>query len=185
MWISADIFLVIWPSVRTFDLVIFASPAARQICGLGQPCAPRAIWYSENIRRYSLALGYYCSLILITFFWIKLLLMGLCKIRHGIQTSRHRVACLPISCELPVWRICTGQNGSTVMSSRSFTLFFLQRSLVTLWIALGGRKMGLVRITSWYPNFNGSHFGLPPSVIHRMTELPPKIVFAQLPLNFG
>ena len=27
-----DIYLVIWPSVRTVDLVIFASPAARQIC---------------------------------------------------------------------------------------------------------------------------------------------------------
>ena len=32
--------------------------------------------------------------------------------------------------------------------------------------------MGLVRITSWYSNFNGSHFGLPPSEIHRMTGLP-------------
>ena len=29
--------------------------------------------------------------------------------------------------------------------------------------------MGLVRIS--YPNFNGSHFGLPPSSIHRMTGL--------------
>ena len=37
--------------------------------------------------------------------------------------------------------------------------------------------MGLVCITSWYPNFNGSHFGLPPSEIHRMTGLPPKIVW--------
>ena len=37
--------------------------------------------------------------------------------------------------------------------------------------------MGLVHITSWYPNFNGSHFGLPPSEIHRMTGLPPKIVW--------
>ena len=36
------------------------------------------------------------------------------------------------------------------------------------------RAMGLVCITSWYPNFNGSHFGLPPSQIHRMTGLPPK-----------
>ena len=36
--------------------------------------------------------------------------------------------------------------------------------------------MGLVRITSWYPNFNESHFGLPPSEIHRMTGLPPQIV---------
>ena len=33
-------------------------------------------------------------------------------------------------------------------------------------------QMGLVRITSWYPKFNGSHFGLPPSEIHRMTGLP-------------
>ena len=38
-------------------------------------------------------------------------------------------------------------------------------------------QMGPVRITSWYPNFNGSHFGLPPSEIHRMTGLPPKIVW--------
>ena len=37
--------------------------------------------------------------------------------------------------------------------------------------------MGLVRITSWYPNFIGSHFGLPPSEINRMTGLPPKIVW--------
>ena len=38
----------------------YASPAARQICRLGQPCAPRAIWHSLNISRYSLALGEYC-----------------------------------------------------------------------------------------------------------------------------
>ena len=37
--------------------------------------------------------------------------------------------------------------------------------------------MGPVRITSSYPNFNGSHFGLPPSEINRMTGLPPKIVW--------
>ena len=39
--------------------------------------------------------------------------------------------------------------------------------------------MGLVRITyaSWYPNFNGNHFGLPPSEIHRMTELGGEIVW--------
>ena len=39
------------------------------------------------------------------------------------------------------------------------------------------QTMGLVRITTWYPNFNGSHFGLPPSEIHRMTRLPPKTVW--------
>ena len=38
-------------------------------------------------------------------------------------------------------------------------------------------SMGLVRITSWYPNFNGSLFDLPPSEIQRMTGLPPKIVW--------
>ena len=37
--------------------------------------------------------------------------------------------------------------------------------------------MVLVRITSWYPNFNGSHFGLPSSEIHRMTGLPPQTVW--------
>ena len=44
-------------------------------------------------------------------------------------------------------------------------------------------EMGLVRITSWYPNFNGSHFGLPPSEIHRMTGLPPKIVWTMTYLH--
>ena len=39
------------------------------------------------------------------------------------------------------------------------------------------RWMGLVHITSWYPIFNGSHFGLPPSEIHRIPDLPPKIVW--------
>ena len=43
--------------------------------------------------------------------------------------------------------------------------------------------MGLVRITSWYPNFNGSHFGLPPSSIHRMTGLGGNFVCAQAPLS--
>ena len=38
-------------------------------------------------------------------------------------------------------------------------------------------KMGLVCITSWYPKFNGSHFGLPPRSIHRMTGLGGKMVW--------
>ena len=39
--------------------------------------------------------------------------------------------------------------------------------------------IGLARITSLYPNFNGSHFGLPPRSIHRyrLTGLPPKMVW--------
>ena len=31
------------------------------------------------------------------------------------------------------------------------------------------RAMGLVRITSWYLNINGSHFGLPPSEMHSLS----------------
>ena len=40
-------------------------------------------------------------------------------------------------------------------------LSFLQICRRQLWGDM--KAMGLVRITSWYPNFNGSHFGLPPS----------------------
>ena len=44
--------------------------------------------------------------------------------------------------------------------------------------------MGLVRITSWYPEFNGSHFaGLPPSSIHRMTGLGGKMVWTMTHSN--
>ena len=35
-----------------------------------------------------------------------------------------------------------------------------------------------VHIASWYPNVNGSHFGFPPSSIHRMTGLGGKMVWA-------
>ena len=38
-------------------------------------------------------------------------------------------------------------------------------ALVFWWRKNGLAWMGLVRITSWYPNFNGSHIGLPPSSI--------------------
>ena len=37
--------------------------------------------------------------------------------------------------------------------------------------------MGPVRIMSWYPKFNGSHFGLPPSSTHRITGLGVKMVW--------
>ena len=37
--------------------------------------------------------------------------------------------------------------------------------------------MGTVRVTSWYPKFSGSHFGLPPCSIHEMTGLGGKIVW--------
>ena len=33
---------------------------------------------------------------------------------------------------------------------------------------------------SWYPNFNGSHFGLPPSSIHKMTGLGDKMLWTKL-----
>ena len=44
-------------------------------------------------------------------------------------------------------------------------------------------RMGLVRITSWYPEFNGSHFGLPPSSIHQMTGLGGKMVWTMMFLH--
>ena len=43
--------------------------------------------------------------------------------------------------------------------------------LVSCMTSLRKCSMGLVRITSRYPEFNGRHFGLPPSTIHRMTAL--------------
>ena len=42
----------------------------------------------------------------------------------------------------------------------------------TAWMAIEntkGKPMGTVRITSLSQKFNGSHFGLPPGSIHRMT----------------
>ena len=36
---------------------------------------------------------------------------------------------------------------------------------------LSRNRMGLVCITSWNPKFNRSHFGVPPSAIHRVTGL--------------
>ena len=38
-------------------------------------------------------------------------------------------------------------------------------------------EMGLMRIMSWYPNFNRSHFCLPPSEIHRITGLGGKFLW--------
>ena len=44
-------------------------------------------------------------------------------------------------------------------------------------VSRGGGGLAIDRcITSWYPNFNGSHFGLPPSSIHRITGLGGKFV---------
>ena len=68
--------------------------------------------------------------------------------------------------ELPNGRTCAKDQGFKIGEKPSTFQWW------TWWIA-----MGLVHITSWYPNFNGSHFGLPPSEIHRMTGLPPKIVW--------
>ena len=39
-----------------------------------------------------------------------------------------------------------------------------------------GEECWPVRITSWYPKFNGCHFGLSPSSIHKMTRLVGKMV---------
>ena len=39
---------------------------------------------------------------------------------------------------------------------------------------------GLVQITSWYPEINGSHFGLPLSSIHKMAGLGGKMVWIMM-----
>ena len=68
-------------------------------------------------------------------------------------------------------RICSPVHVSS--NGKSFWLFFFCHVCLLSISAL----MGRVHVTSWYPNFSGSHFGLPPSEIHRMTGLPPKIVW--------
>ena len=42
---------------------------------------------------------------------------------------------------------------------------------VTLQYSGRALRWGLCTITSWYPKFNGSHFGWPPSSIHRVSGL--------------
>ena len=60
--------------------------------------------------------------------------------------------------------------------------------LTVLFLSRG--QMGPVCTTSWYTEFNGSHFGLPPSSIHRMTGLGGNFVWTmtnshvQFVLNF-
>ena len=59
---------------------------------------------------------------------------------------------------------------------RSFWTLFIPNSLhLSLFLPF---RIGLVCITSWYPKFNRSHFGLPPSSIHRMTSLRGNFVWA-------
>ena len=96
--------------------------------------------------------------------------------RHDIGAGHAIETCNPL-------RLCGASAASHEVGARnaieSFStkqaLEVLRGPLVTI---LARLKMGLVRITSWYPNFNGSHLGLPPvpSEIHRVTGLPPKIV---------
>ena len=54
---------------------------------------------------------------------------------------------------------------------------YTRMSLILLVITQSLFQMGPVHITSWYPEFNGSHFGLPHSKIHRMTGLGGKMVW--------
>ena len=53
--------------------------------------------------------------------------------------------------------------------------FFFGSWSMTLFLSNREKKfqttMGPVRITSWYQKLNGSHFDVPPSSIHKMTEL--------------
>ena len=45
-------------------------------------------------------------------------------------------------------------------------------------VCLLKRHVGAVCITSWYPQFNVGHFGLPPSPIYTMTRLGSHFVLA-------
>ena len=45
------------------------------------------------------------------------------------------------------------------------------QAIVGILCRVDHRGIAAVHITSWYPKFNGSHFRLPPSSIHKMTGL--------------
>ena len=86
--------------------------------------------------------------------------------RKGQSVSLHRVS-------RPGWSVLRRNisRRNVWVSPKDWTTGSWNTALRNRW--------GLCAITSWYPNFNGSHFGLPPSEIHRMTGLrmPPKIVW--------
>ena len=73
-----------------------------------------------------------------------------------------------------LWKVASAEHWQPQLSCCSGKKNWKKKQFSNKWKMQ--KEMGLVCITSWYPNFNGSHFGLPPSEIHRMTGLPPKIV---------
>ena len=79
------------------------------------------------------------------------------------------------------WVRCGTQLTVSVMVSEQGSFGAKSEKFSQGWVRC---LIGLVRITSWYPNFNGSHFGLPPSEINKMTGLPPKIVRTMTMMTF-
>ena len=71
------------------------------------------------------------------------------------------------------------EKGSKVYLKQCFNFVKIVRYCPAFHIIMLKKQtaMGLVRSTSSYPEFNGSHFGLPSSSIHRMTGLDGKMVW--------
>ena len=71
---------------------------------------------------------------------------------------------------------------STTAAMSGDVVFWWVSKLAMQWLLI---EMGPVQIASSYPNFNGSHFGLPPSSIHRMTGLGGKFVWTVTYIHTG
>ena len=85
--------------------------------------------------------------------------------------------------------VCDTGEGSSLDKNNSPALGECEQARHELSLYFSAAEMGHVRITSWYPNFNGSHFGLPPSSIHKWLDSWWQIcvsydVFAQAPFWF-
>ena len=77
------------------------------------------------------------------------------------------------TCRDEKWKQVEGQNFESQWHLKRHTgdnsLFYWGRCICrNVWNGRGGGGGG---ITSWYPKFNGSHFDLPASFIHRVTGL--------------
>ena len=84
----------------------------------------------------------------------------------------HASCCHLLLCDICCWSAFVAPHTSfwSLLDNVSHTILPGQCLTCKLW-------MGLVRIMSWYPEVNGSHCGLPPSSIHRMTGLGGKMVW--------
>ena len=72
--------------------------------------------------------------------------------------------------------VCVVDCPSDTISASFLVLSVTNQAFKVLGGTFSFSPMGAVRITSWNPKFNGSHFGLPPGSIHKMTGLGGKMV---------